>query len=336
MPEKINIQQDKKLSAKIINSTTLHYETESDADIDRPPHVRAASGMAPFYENHYAVIQDDANFLALVDRDTHQVWSYPLPDGPGETRSYGPDESHLKLDLEACCTVPNTEHRLLLAFGSGDGESREWLVTVSWPKDADEPDTQLIDPNRFYSYLRQRHDFAGAGLNIEGAVFIDEDTIRLFQRGNAEPHNGMEPVDATGDISWTALKAYLDDQENASVPEIDNVTQYDIGKLKGVPLTFSDAELTPGGLLFSASAEDSKDTDFVAGSVLGIIDEEGARWTPVIDQNGEAFEGKMEGLSLDRTNDKQVFFVIDSDDEEKPSKVFEAELGGNWYRANNN
>lgn len=332
MAQKEKAEQDDTLTAKVVAATTLEYEEESDGDIDRPPHVRAASGMAPFYENHYAVVQDDANFLALVDRDTHRVWSYPLPNGPGETRTYSPDESHLKLDLEACCTVPGTEHRLLLALGSGDGESREWIVTVEWPKDVDEPETQLIDPDRFYSYLRQTYDFAGAGLNIEGAVFIDEDTIRLFQRGNAEPNDGLEPVDATGDVSWSDLKAYLADQENAPVPQMRNIVQYELGKLKGVPLTFSDAEVVGDAVLISASAEEASDTDYVAGSVLGIIDWRGARWAPVIDQNGDPFEGKMEGLSTNPDDPTHIYFVIDSDDVEKPSKVFEAELGGNWYR----
>lgn len=332
MPRKVDARRDDELTARIIETTPLHYEEGSDAEVERPPHVRAASGMAPFFESHYAVVQDDANFLALVDRDTHRVWSHPLPQGPGETRAYGDDESHLKLDLEACLTVPGTGNRLLVAMGSGSGESREWIVTVRWPEGADDPETQLIDADRLFTAFRETRDFAGTGLNVEGAVFVDDDTIRLFQRGNAEPQDGLRPVDATGDISWTSLKSYIQDPEHAPIPEVTNIVQYDIGELEGVRLTFSDAEIVGNALLFSASAEASSDTDYVAGSALGVIDSEGARWAPVLTQNGEHFGGKMEGLSTDPDDPRHVFFVVDDDQEEQPSNVFEVELEGPWYR----
>jgi hypothetical protein len=333
MSAKKNARRDDALTARIIDATELHYEGEAPPYVERPSHVRAASGMAPMFENHYAVVQDDANFLALVDRDTHRVWSYPLPQGPGETRTYGQDESHLKMDLEACLTVPGTDDRLLLALGSGSGDSREWIVTVEWPEGADEPATDLMDPDRFYSSLRHTREFAGAGLNIEGAVFVDDDTIRLFQRGNAEPEDGHEAIDATGDVSWAALQAYMNDPDNAPIPELTNVVQYEIGKLDGIPLTFSDAEiLDSGATLFSASAEADDETDYVAGSVLGIINGDDARWGPVTGQDGEPFGGKMEGLSVNPEDPTHVFFVIDSDDEEQPSEVFEVELDGPWFR----
>jgi hypothetical protein len=108
------------------------------------------------------------------------------------------------------------------------------------------------------------------------------------------------------------------------------VRTYDLGTLGGVRLTFSDAEhLGDGRVLFSASAED-RETGAIRGSVLGIIDEDGqARWTHLFDEEGQPFRGKIEGLTLDPNDRAKVYFVIDDDDEDTPSRIFHAVVGDN-------
>jgi hypothetical protein len=173
--------------------------------------------------------------------------------------------------------------------------------------------------------MREEKAFSGAGLNIEGALALTHDRIRLFQRGNAEPSDGIEPVDATADFSWAALCEHLTAPDRHAPPALTNIRSYDLGTLGGVRLTFSDAEhLTEGRVLFSASAEDAESSS-IKGSVLGIIEADGkARWTHLFDEDGKPFEGKIEGLTRDANDAEKVYFVIDDDDEDTPSRIFHA------------
>jgi hypothetical protein len=246
------------LTARIVRSSPLTYDRMDGMDgeaSEAPGHVRAASALVRLIDR-FALVQDDANFLGLVDADTHEVRGVPLPPAPDGARVH----------------------------------------------------------------------------NVEGAVFMGPERLRLFQRGNADPRGDLQPVDATGDLSWPALKAYLADPIGTAPPAIENVIQYELGDLHGVRLTFSDAEALEEGItLFSASAE-NEETGKIVGSVLGIIDADGeARWAELLDEGGEPFGGKVEGLSRKPGETDHVYFVIDSDDADRASRVYEADLDGPWY-----
>jgi hypothetical protein len=133
------------------------------------------------------------------------------------------------------------------------------------------------------------------------------------------------PANVRAASGLSAFREHLTAPERQSPPRIDNVRSYDLGTLGGVRLTFSDAEhLAEGRVLFSASAEDPE-SGKVKGSVLGIIEANGdARWTHLSDEEGKPFEGKIEGLTLDSKDPRKVYFVIDDDDEDKPSRIFHA------------
>jgi hypothetical protein len=325
----------------------IYDEGPSDAD-DRPPHVRAASGLSAFRE-YLAVIQDDANWLALIDAD-ERIYALPLPPSPSGARVFSSarGNKHEKFDLEACITVPGSKGQELIGFASGSHLGREWILrvhesasfraalteTALHAQAGTELTAEFIDATRFYEALRANTEFSGAGLNIEGAVVIDEDTIVLFQRGNAPARDNLRAVDATAEISWRALSAHLADPENVPPPMLKSVTSFDLGTLDGVRLTFSDAEwLGEGGILYSASAEDPG-TSRIAGSVLGVIDLKGpVYWTELTNENGGLFGGKIEGLSWDIRDTRKVRFVIDDDDETVPSEIFEAALSEGFFRA---
>ncbi|WP_028567238.1 DUF6929 family protein [Salisaeta longa] len=333
-----SMTHDPALACHIVRSTPLVYADDPDDTVDdRPAHVRAASGLV-YLIDRMALVQDDANFLGLVDPSSHAVTSVPLPPAPDGRRAHDYDKGtgHNKLDLEACVAVPGTDNRLLIAFGSGSNEKREWVVLVDWRTDGDRPQTYLHHAPAFYATLREAEHFAGAGLNIEGAVFVDDDTLRLYQRGNADPTDEFPAIDATADVSWKALRAHIQDPEDAAPPTPSRVIHYDIGELHGVRLTFSDAEwLGDGRALFSASAERGT-TGEVTGSVLGIIDgsdDEQARWAELIDEDGTAFEGKIEGITVLPDQPHRIAFVIDADDATEPSRIYEAELSGDWFPA---
>jgi hypothetical protein len=230
-----------------------------------------------------------------------------------------------KYDLEACVTVTTGEDCELVGFSSGSRAEREWVLRVREQKGTGTLKAEFVPAPAFYAAMRDLKAFSGAGLNIEGALAFDHDRIRLFQRGNAERCNELEPLDATADFSWSALRDHLLDPESYPPPTLRNLRTYDLSTLCGVRLTFSDAEHLGGDrVLFSASAEDPQ-TGEIGGSVLGIIDKDGdARWTHLFDEEGELFRGKIEGLTLDASDEGKIYFVIDDDDEDTPSRIFHA------------
>lgn len=60
------------LSAHVAQSAPRIYDGDADCGMDRPAHVRAASSLV-YLIGRFALVQDDANFLALVDPDAHCV-----------------------------------------------------------------------------------------------------------------------------------------------------------------------------------------------------------------------------------------------------------------------
>jgi hypothetical protein len=316
--------EERRWDARVIARHEMSYSDGPSDEDDRPPHVRAASGLSAFRE-HLAVIQDDANWLALIDSD-QQVTAVPLPPSSNGDRVFSKKRGNQsdKYDLEACVTVGSGDDLELVGFSSGSRREREWVLRVREDKSGG-LGAEFVEAPAFYAAMREEKAFSGAGLNIEGALALDHDRIRLFQRGNAEPCDGLEPIDATADFSWAALCEHLTSPETQSPPRISNLRSYDLGTLGGVRLTFSDAEhLAEGRVLFSASAEDPG-SGKVKGSVLGIIEANGdARWTHLSDEEGKPFEGKIEGLTLDSKDPRKVYFVIDDDDEDTPSRIFHA------------
>lgn len=100
MPDLIVARNDPALSAKVMREVDMVYE-DSPSDIDdRPPHVRAASGLVRF-QDYLAVIQDDANWLALID-DDDRVHACRCPRGRGAAHvsSSSRGNKHEKFDLE--------------------------------------------------------------------------------------------------------------------------------------------------------------------------------------------------------------------------------------------
>ena len=59
----------------------MRYAAGVDSSLDRPGHIRAGSGLA-WVGDRLAVVQDDANFIALVDPTTGLADSIVLPSIP--------------------------------------------------------------------------------------------------------------------------------------------------------------------------------------------------------------------------------------------------------------
>ncbi len=332
MALQIVARQDPALGARILRRTPLYYDEGADPATERPAFVRAGSSLAPIGDRT-AVIGDDARFVALLPADGGKASCIPLPaDRHGHhVFDDAHDNKRLKLDLEACVSIPMERGERLVAMGSGSGPGREQFVVLTWTGGGG-PEIALFDVPAFYAALRDQHAFSGSELNVEGAVLLPPDTLRLYQRGNGRPRDGLLPVNTTGDLHWSELWAYLSDPDTVP-PRLSNILEYDLGTLDGVRLTFSDAEPRGESIVYSASAEEPADNGGdgrVAGSVLGVIDGSGARWATLTDRDGTAFRGKIEGLSFVHGNHHLVRFVVDEDDSQKPSDLYEAELTGPW------
>ncbi len=331
----IEAHHDPRLLVQVLHRRPLRYTAGADPSLDRPTHVRAASSLVRVGDFMLA-IQDDAHFVALIEPDSWEVRAVTLPPGPGGKRQF--DELRgtkaLKLDLEACVVVPESASATLIAFGSGSTPQRE-RVLVMRHITAPAPDMRLVEATALYAALRAPA-FAGSELNLEGAVLLPSgETLRLFQRGNGAPRGELQPVDATCDIAWPALAAYLADPTTASPPSLQAITRYHLGLLDGARLTFTDATLCPGGILYCAAAERSPnavDDGPVVGSALGLLPPTGApRYAPIVDLDGDLLPLKVEGLLLDERDPTLVFLAADADDPLVPSELLTARLIGPWF-----
>ena len=302
------------------------YSAGAEPKEDRPAHVRAGSGLA-FFEQRLAVIQDDANFIALVDPRSAKVGAVALPRGPEDLRQFDDlrgNKEH-KFDLEACVTVDMMGFEMFFAFGSGSSPRRENVVIYTGGDEV-----EFMSARELYALLRAEPGFAGSELNVEG-VIVTGDVVRFFNRGNGECKGELAPVNATIDLSWPVLCHYL--TANGPLPEAGPVTQYALGEIGGTRLSFTDATTASAGILYVAAAEDSPDTlrdGPVLGSAIGLIAGEDVRWTQLRDKQGKAFDGKVEGIALDPENSERAWLLIDRDDPERATELCRVALKGPW------
>lgn len=332
MPPTVHARVDPTLTARVIRSLPLLYASGADPALDRPAHVRSASGLVRVDER-LAVIQDDANFVALVDPATGRARPITLPAGEGGLRQFDDvrGNKRFKLDLEACVAVPDPSGgEMLVGFGSGSTAMREKIVLVRAVA-SEAPEVRVVDASALYALLRADQGFAGSEMNIEGAV-ASRGVLRLFNRGNGAPVNGRLPVNATCDLDLDAFVAFVTDPAAAPPPVPRAITQFDLGQIDGLPLTFTDAALQGDAILYAAAAEASPDATRdgpVAGCAIGIIRDGGARFTVIQSADGTRYPGKIEGV-LPAAEPTRLLAVIDRDDPAAPSELLEIALGGGW------
>ncbi|MDZ7632565.1 MAG: hypothetical protein U5K74_14750 [Gemmatimonadaceae bacterium] len=340
---RITSRLDRSLEARIVRRVPMHYADGADTSVDRPGHVRAASSMA-WVGQRVALVQDDVNFVALVDPTSGLADAVTLPAGKDDLRQFDVERGNKKhkLDLEALTRVPSPGNAgtTLLAFGSGSKKRRENVITLrfSGRGGALAPTTPTLVPlPELYAALRAETAFAGSEMNIEGALYLDG-MIRLFGRGNGEASDDLHPVDATCDLDWRTLSEHIAAPTMRPLPSIGRVTQYDLGALNGVALGFTDAiPVHRTMVMYAAAAEASPDATrdgAVGGSALGMIPNDRrlpARWTPILDERGRPFDGKVEGLVLHRTDPRRALVVVDVDDHTRPSELCEVVLEGGWF-----
>ena len=311
--------QDPRMSAVVTARRPLFYAAGADPDADRPAHVRAGSGLA-MVGDRIVVVQDDANFLALIDPATGRVDHVTLPRGDGGARQFDAVRGNKegKLDLEACASFEEGGERIFIAFGSGATPRRERILWVTG-LDYAEAAVEYIDGAPFYAKLRALPGFAPAGLNLEGVVIAGEGRIWFANRGTVRDGRLLNGV---VEFDQQALLALLGPAGDEVLLSAGGVRQVDLGGLDGVPLGITDLAPHPEGLLFVAAAEatdNTVDDGPVVGSVVGLIDRTGeARWAPIVEPNGTRFPGKVEGVVV--VGDR-VIAVVDDDAADAPATL---------------
>ncbi|MBC8088290.1 MAG: hypothetical protein H7Z40_13560 [Phycisphaerae bacterium] len=342
-PTRLRAEYDARMQARIVRRVPLHYAEGANVAIDRPAHVRAASGLA-WVGSKLAVIQDDANFIALVDPVSGQTNALALPAGALGKRLFDDERGNKrdKLDFESLVSATLLDGTTaLLAFGSGSQRRREQIAIVDVTSGRS---VRLIHGQALYAALRDCENFAGSELNIEGAVFLGEQ-VRLFGRGNGDISTGVVRVNATCDLNWARLLAYLDNPSETAPPGPTNVMQFELGELAGTRITFTDAAVcdnetahAPGTMLYTGTAEASPDVvrdGVVQGSVVGIISESlgrtTARYTEIQDTHGGIARAKVEGIVPGDFERGQVYVVVDADDHRQPGELWELKFTDSYH-----
>lgn len=298
---------DPRLSARITGVLPLVYTHDAHPDDDRPPHVRAASGVASD-GRRLVVIQDDASFLATVEPDG-AVHAIALPFGPNRRRRFEVALGNKldKLDLESCVCVGDE----VWAFGSGSLPVRENIARLRGGE------ATLVDASPLYRALRE----AIGILNLEGAAVVG-DELWLCHRGNSGP---SDPGPAIARLLLVELRAML---EGGGPPAIRSIDRYDLGRIDGSLLGFTDAATRDGRVYYVAAAEaspDAIDDGAVLGSQLGVIDGAGVRAAPLVGLDGRPV--KVEGLAF--LGDR-IVVTLDPDDPAQPTPLCEVLLDGPW------
>ncbi len=316
---------DPSLRATILRRWPLLYAEGADPALDRPDHARSGSALVRVGDR-LVIIQDDANFLGLYDPGAGRLTALTLPEGPGGKRQFdkGRGNKMDKLDLEAAVPIPDG----LLAFGSGSAPGRDRILAVRGLSGS-APEITLLDAGPLYRALEAEARFAGSELNVEGAVW-DGPWLRLFNRGNGAPREGRLPVNASVRLEAEALLRWLEDTRQAP-PPLQDVEGWDLGRVGGVALTFTDAAPGRAGILYLAAAEDSPDAvedGPVLGVALGRISGGEARYALLTEADGRPVTDKAEGLWQDPETPDRAWVVFDLDDPERPTEMAELRLEG--------
>jgi hypothetical protein len=308
--------------AVVVQSTPLLYDAGASIQDDRPAHVRAGSGLAWCTWNeqpHLVVVQDDSNFVALINpQDPHAlaVHAVPLPRGHRGQRQFDKQRNNkmFKLDLEAVATLPVDGGTRAVCFGSGSAPGRNNLVFVDL-SDASATTTSMRDATPWYAALRAL--FAPAQLNIEGVALVDNNMLRVFQRGN-----GTQGRDGFVDVSWPLLLAHV--MHGATVPAMTSPVYVDLGVIHNVQLTWTDAASKDGEIAFVAAAEASPnaiDDGEVVGAALGLWRGQRIEMISIVDSEQQPWLGKPEGIAYARHAPHHHWLVTDADDPQAPAQL---------------
>jgi hypothetical protein len=289
-------------------------DLRSGSQPDRPAWLSAGSGLVRTADE-FCVVADDELHLGRFSVEAvrpgrlQRLFSGDLPDKARPRKRRKPD-------LEVLMRMPAGRahpHGALLALGSGSGEKRRrGALLALGPQGRITGKPRAIDATPLFAMLSQRF----TDLNLEGG-WVADGCLHLLQRGNkGDSPNAL--------LQWDLkplLRGLLRDRV---LPAVDPllVREFNLGDVQGVPLCFTDASPLPGGgWLFSAVAENTKDSFHdgpSVGSAIGRMDARSRlRWIrPVPPQF------KIEGIEVDAQGAHLgAWLVTDADDPAVPASL---------------
>jgi len=251
--------------------------------------IGSASGLV-FKDNSLFIISDNSSFLYQFDIPENKLTRIPLVENAQENI---PKKD--KYDFESITLKTNK----LLLFGSGSTSKREKEIVYNLKTRT----VEQIDLSKLYQKLKQNHSISNEDLNIEGALFLEENLL-LFQRGNGgNSKNGIFKINNSSKSVETQYHTEL--------------VEVQLPKIKHVESSFTDAILVEDKIYFLATAEDTTSTyddGEILGSLIGRIDIK----TMEIDFTQKISDShKFEGLTLyNKTEDKIEFLLCEDNDTE--------------------
>jgi hypothetical protein len=275
----------------------LRYRQGADAAEDRPAHVRAASGCC-WWGERLAIVQDDANFLALASPDgLCEGVALPSRDG---VRLFDRHRGNRldKPDLEAVCVVGDR----LVAFGSGSLPIREVVCVF-------EPAPRWVDARPLFGALAAA--CPPGPTNLEGAT-VANGSLWLFRRGTRGVVDAMARLDVGAFNHWLG---------GGPAPPVQAVAEIGLPAVQGVALGVTGAITVADKVWISAAAEDAPDA-VEDGPVLGSA--VGCWSTSGIDLWRIDAALKVEGLAAWNGG---FLAVTDPDDPDVPSELLYLTLG---------
>jgi hypothetical protein len=264
----------------------------------------------------YVISDDEHHLVVFRDRTSPgamlRLFTGELPAGKKARK-------RLKPDLETLLWLPPlrvSPNQALLALGSGSRPNRSTGVVIPLGEGGEpSADIRSFDLEPLYAPLRE----ALGDINIEGAMLIGEDFV-LLNRGVAGRTDN-----AAVRYPLRALIDVIEGRVSAVKPA--SIRRYALGHIDAVPLAFTDgAALPDGGWLFTAVAEDTRDSyadGRCSGSAVGVVDAGGAlvathRLDRPVKVEGIAVRVEGAGMAL--------CLVTDADDPAQGSQLLLARL----------
>lgn len=237
----------------------------------RPSHLSAASGLVVLGQT-LVVVADDELHLGMFASADNDIPGNLIRLFEGNLPPALKPRKKRKPDLEALIRLPTFArypHGALLALGSGSKKTRHRGVLLSLDPNLNVMGIPVpVDLKGLHVRLKSEFD----DLNIEGAAIVG-DTFVLFQRGHKRGANACV-IYSLRDVLESLANA--DEFEDLRPREIRH---YDLGRVAGVALSFTDAASLPNGeLVFTAVAEDTDnnyDDGACIGAAVGVIDRQG-------------------------------------------------------------
>ncbi len=255
--------------------------------------ICSASGLV-YQDNSLFMISDNAGFLYEYDLNAAFLKTHSLLQDATENIL-----KKNKPDFEAITLKGDDLH----IFGSGSTEKRNRkFIFNRQTQQTSEENLEVL-----YHKIKTKFDISDDELNIEGALFYNEN-LYLFQRGNgANSKNGIIKINGNDSVQFHSVQ---------------------LPKIKHVEATFTDAILVENKIYFLAAAEDTistYDDGEILGSMIGCMDID----TFQLDYTYEiSNQHKFEGLTLYKIFENEIKFLLceDNDKEELVSTIYKLSL----------